>query len=269
MKSKAAKVGTKSASAEVEPKAERKVPLYEAQGQLQLIEEMMSQLEYLAIGEAAELEREGMSQAELEQLIEQKSQAIAAELAQMQQESQEHYGQAVNRMLNRAAYEIRQWVAQEAIAKFHRRQAATLAQEVDCRKRRVRSIKQTIATSLIMLGQRRLDTTQHKMNLTTRVGVVIEEERVPGLERLLALNHKYPGILNQLKFSEGGTLVDVEFRREVLKRLLATGEPEVLEDLGFAALVESKNLVVPTISESKMTSGVKLVETQYGVEIGE
>lgn len=256
---------TKVAAVKPGSTAERKVPLHEAQSQLQTVEELLTQLEVLAISEP--VNDLGLSEDETARLIQQKQQAIALELRQIQQENQAFYEQAVNRMLNRAAFETRQWVGQEAIAKYYRTQASVLSQEVDRSKKRIQSIKGTIASSLQMLEESRFRTTQHKMHLITSVRVEIREDQVPELEGLIALNAKYPGILSQLKFNESGRLVGVEFRRDVLKQLLKTEDDEVLDDLYFAALREEKHLVVPTISEAGIKKQVRVSETEYAAEL--
>ena len=248
-----------------EADSSRRVPLRDAEAQLKLIEELFTQLEVLAVPEMAELTDLGPEQ--IAELMQAKQQAIALELGQMKQEQQDLYAQAINRMLNRAAYETRQLVGQEATARYYRAQASTLAEDVTRRRSRVSSIKGVIAASLQMQGETRLTTAQHRMNLSTSTQVMIAQEAVPALDHLLALNAKYPGILGQLKFNDAGLLVDVEFRSEALKRLLKMDDDEVLDDLHFASLKQTKYLVVSTISESKLKGQVQLEETQYGVEL--
>lgn len=95
---------TKTTTAKSTPIA-RKVPLHKAQVQLQIVEELLNQLEVLTIAEPDE--DLDLTDAEAAHLIEQKQQALALELQQLQQENQVFYEQAVNRMLNRAAFETR------------------------------------------------------------------------------------------------------------------------------------------------------------------
>ena len=245
--------------------ASPKVPLREVDAQIRLIDDLLTQLEVLAVPEMAELTE--LDPEQIAELVQAKQQAIALELGQMKREQQELYAQAINRMLNRAAYETRQLVGQEATARYYRAQASTLAEDVTRRRSRVSSIKGVIAASLRLQGETRLTTAQHRMNLSTSTQVVIDQEAVPALEQLLALNAKYPGILGQLKFNDAGLLVDVEFRSEALKRLLKMDDDEVLDDLHFASLKQTKYLVVSTISESRLKGQVQLEETQYGVEL--
>ena len=105
------------------------------------------------------------------------------------------------------------------------------------------------------------------MNLSTSTQVVIDQDTVPALGHLLALNAKYPGILSQLKFNDAGLLVDMEFRSEALKRLLKMDDDEVLDNLYFASLRQTKYLVVSTISEAKLKGQAQLEPTEYGVEL--
>ena len=248
-----------------EADSSRKVPLREVDAQLQMIEDLLNQLEVLAVPEMAELTELGPEQ--IADLVQAKQQAVALELQQMKQEQQGLYAQAINRMLNRAAYETRQLVGEEATARYYRAQASTLAEDVARRRSRVNSIKGVIAASLRLQGETRLTTAQHRMNLSTSTQVVIDQEAIPVLDHLLVLNAKYPGILGQLKFNDAGLLVDVEFRSEALKRLLKMDDDEVLDDLHFASLRQTKYLVVSTISEAKLKGQVQLEPTEYGVEL--
>ena len=89
------------------------MPLREVDAQLQMIEDLLTQLELLAVPEMADLTE--LEPEQIADLVRAKQQAVALELQQMKQEQQELYAQAINRMLNRAAYETRQLVGQEAM----------------------------------------------------------------------------------------------------------------------------------------------------------
>ncbi len=234
---------------------QRKVPLHEAQSQMQRIEELLGQIETLG------------TEPEAEALVERKQDEVMAELQMLQQQNEMLYQQAVNRMLNRAAFEMRQWVGRKAVAEYHRDQAKLLNQEGERHLARIASIKAVIAGSLQALGISRIQTAQHKLHLSSSTAVVVDQTKVPGLEQLMMLNDKYPGIISQLKFSDTGRLIDVEFRRTVLKNLLTTGDEETLEDLNFAQLKPGKYLVVPTVSEARAKDQIKVVDTEYGQEV--
>jgi hypothetical protein len=178
---------------------ERKVPLHQVQAQLQIIEELLNQLEVLAIAEPGE--DLDLSEAEAAQLIEQKQQALALELQQLQQENQLLYDQAINRILNRAAFETRQWVGQEAVAKYYRTQASVLGQEIDRSKRRIRSIKRTIASSLQFRGETRFKTVQHLDYL--QVTAPLNRQEALRTKRML-LTVEFDQVVLQSMGTEGG-----------------------------------------------------------------
>lgn len=244
----------------------RKVPLLEVEQRLQLIEALLDQLEKMAVLSVDELD--GMDADVVEQLVLQKQQSIAAELAQMGQEARLQAEQIINRMLNQVGYETRNRLGYEAVAQSYRAQAAVIGKEAARSKARIARIKQVILAFLVLRNESRLKTAQHKLHLSTRWEVRIDQEQVPGLERLIQLNQKYPGLLRQLKFSaETGTLINVEFSSKTIQRILKMDDDEAHDDLSFASFDQVKHLIIPTIEESQMKQQVHVIETQYGPEL--
>ena len=227
--------------------------------------------------------------------------AEALDEAQTEQEAQHRRGQlkemlslrlealndadsAIDRMLNRVSWQIRQKLTQDMSARYHRGLAAQFSQSAKSSDQRIHSIRQAIRDFLINRGETKYVTTFHRMHLSTIKSVVIDWEQVPGIEGLIELNAKYPGIVSAFKLNESGVLIDVSFRLPMIKKLIEVSEDAygsddedaaaaaqvILADLCFARVQESKTLAVPTVSEAAAKRELNVVETEYGlVEGGE
>ena len=248
-----------------------KVSLSEAQRSLEVIDELIEKL-------TGQVEDDTRSPQERQDYRDQLKQMLTYQL-----ESMEDAEAAITRMLNRASWQTQQKVAQDTVARYHRGLAAQSSAAATASDETIRSIKQAILSFLLNQGQQSYKTQFHKMHLSTTRSVAIDWEQVPGLEGLIALNTKYPGIVSTLKFNESGVMIDVTFRLKMIQKLIevsddacesddddaaATAE-QVLSDLCFARIRESKYLVVPTISETAAKRELNVVETEYGLEAGE
>lgn len=191
---------------------ERKVPLWEALGNIQLLTETLAD-------EDGEIDPE-----------------VVREFLQ---QSHEQARAAISRMTRAIQVRQRYIGVRTEEAKTLRADAARLSGMVRSDERRVNSIKQGILGYFIATNTQRLEVDTAKLHLTSSSRVIIDEKKVPDLLGILQLNGEYPGIINTLKFDEQGKLCDVEWRLKAIGDYIKSGAK-----FAFATIDTSKTLVL-------------------------
>ncbi len=192
--------------------AERKVPLWEALGNIQLLTETLAD-EDVAIDPET--------------------------VKEFLQQSHEDARKAISRMAKAIQVRLRYIKVRGEEAKALRAEASKLTGMVRSDERRVDGIKQGILSYFLATGTQKLEVDTAKLHLTSASRVVVNAAKVPDLKGILALNEQYPGIINTLKFDEDGQLSDVEWRSKGIARYIEDGA-----EFPFATIETSKTLVL-------------------------